>query len=360
MILGPTLNACAAATQARPVHSPAHDTPLLQVLTYASLAPSSHNTQPWRVRLLGQDTADLLIDESRLLTEVDPGGRQAVLSHGAFLEAARQAASSLGHHCHVDLLPSGAPDSPLARIRLDPSDASPKDDALTLLRLRQTNKRAFEDRPIAPGDLRHVLEQVGEPGVAVRAIVEPRQRTALAALCRDAMQIEVRSPARNRELSRWFRLGSAERGQAEDGFGLGQSGVTGFKRWVAETFAISRDDIAAPDSGFSKTAVEMTYDQATSAQAFVVLATRGNDRRSQLRAGAAYLRLHLAATRLGIQVHPLSQATQEYADMTALRHRLQVMAASPTETVQMLLRLGYAAPVEYTPRRRVASLMLNG
>jgi nitroreductase len=360
MILGPTMNACAIATQARPVHAPAHDAPLLQVLTYASLAPSSHNTQPWRVRLVGHDTADLLLDESRLLTEVDPGERQAVLSHGAFLEAARQAAASLGHHCHVDLLPSGAPDSPLARIRLEPSDVSPKGDALTALRLRQTNKRTFEDKSIAPTDLRRLLDQVDEPGVAVRAVVEPRKRRVLAEVCRDAMQIEVQSPARNRELSRWFRLGSAERGQAEDGFGLGQSGVTGFKRWVAENFVLSRDGMDAPDSGFSKTAVEMTYDQAASAQAFVVLATRANDRRTQLRAGAAYLRLHLAATRLGIQVHPLSQATQEYADMTALRHRLHVMAASPGETVQMLLRLGYADPVEYTPRRRVASLMVNG
>src|SRR3712207_9052562 len=49
------------------------------VLNYAVLAPSGHNTQPWRFRL-GERHVDLLADRTSSLPVVDPEDRALVLS----------------------------------------------------------------------------------------------------------------------------------------------------------------------------------------------------------------------------------------------------------------------------------------
>jgi hypothetical protein len=77
-------------------------------------------------------------------------------------------------------------------------------------------------------------------------------------------------------------------------------------------------------------------------------------------AGRAYLRLHLKATELGLQMHPLSQAPQEFAEMKPYydqMHQLLLGRPATQEVVQMLCRVGYCADQPHTPRRELASFM---
>ena len=67
-----------------------------QMLYHASLAPSGHNAQPWRVRVRTPDRWQLGVDPARRLTAVDPHDREAMLSLGAFLENLTQAGQHLG------------------------------------------------------------------------------------------------------------------------------------------------------------------------------------------------------------------------------------------------------------------------
>ena len=69
-------------------------------------------------------------------------------------------------------------------------------------------------------------------------------------------------------------------------------------------------------------------------------------RTREVRAGRAYMRLQLKATELGLQVHPMSQAAQEFAEMKPhyeRMHQLLVDKPAEVETVQMFCRVGYAA-----------------
>ncbi|MEO0917157.1 MAG: twin-arginine translocation pathway signal protein, partial [Pseudomonadota bacterium] len=69
-----------------------------------------------------------------------------------------------------------------------------------------------------------------------------------------------------------------------------------------------------------------------------------------IEAGRRWLRLHLAATSVGVSMQPLSQALQEYPEQSALYAKVHKMLAGEGETVQMLGRIGYAAPVGPSPR----------
>ena len=79
-------------------------------------------------------------------------------------------------------------------------------------------------------------------------------------------------------------------------------------------------------------------------------------RSAEVNAGRAYMRLQLKATELGLQIHPMSQAPQEFAEMKPLYDELHTRLlgkSAQEETVQMFCRIGYCAAQQHTPRRAV-------
>ncbi|MEM7318484.1 MAG: twin-arginine translocation pathway signal protein, partial [Pseudomonadota bacterium] len=63
-----------------------------------------------------------------------------------------------------------------------------------------------------------------------------------------------------------------------------------------------------------------------------------------------WVRVNLVATELGLGVQPMSQALQEYPEMSDLYADVHQMLASQGQTVQMLGRLGYGPDVPQSPR----------
>jgi hypothetical protein len=93
---------------------------------------------------------------------------------------------------------------------------------------------------------------------------------------------------------------------------------------------------------------------------YLWLGSSGNDRATQVASGRAYVRMHLQATAAGADMHPLSQALQEFPEMRgpyAAIHR--AVGLDPrTSTLQMLSRVGVAAaPDNPSPRRDLGTLI---
>ena len=78
-----------------------------EILYYASLAPNAHNVQPWRLTYnKNEQRFTLAFDSSKALPHIDPAGREAWISLGAFLENFRQAATAFGMQAEIDILSS--------------------------------------------------------------------------------------------------------------------------------------------------------------------------------------------------------------------------------------------------------------
>ena len=90
----------------------------LRVIELACRAPSVHNSQPWRWRVVDDATIELYADRRRQLQVSDPSGRNLALSCGAALHHAFVAAQALGLTAAVDLMPSRDNENLLARISL--------------------------------------------------------------------------------------------------------------------------------------------------------------------------------------------------------------------------------------------------
>lgn len=334
------------------------------ILSYARFAPSSHNSQPWLVELVDEDHLDVYVDQTRLLNEVDPNARQAHVSLGCFLENLIVAARHRGRAPTTTYFPEGeygretVEDRPVARIHLTDEEADDQE-LFEPIAERRTNKRIFEQgRAIPSVELAKLHNSNVEENVRIELFEEAETREELTELCRRAMEVEVSSRERNRELARWFRLSDEELLDRCDGFSIAHSGSSGIAKWFTETFILNRERIENPNGMFARQAISMAEKQAGSASAFALVATNGNTRLDQLLAGRSYQVLQLKATRLGIATHPLSQPIEEYTDMGQVRSDFhEATGLSEGETAQMFLRLGYAESVPHTPRRPVDAII---
>ena len=96
------------------------------LLSYAILAPHSHNLQSWIADLGTPGEISLYCDLHRLLPQTDPLSRQIMMSHGAFLELLDLSARERGLRAEISLFPQGSfgPEKldtrPVAQVRLTP------------------------------------------------------------------------------------------------------------------------------------------------------------------------------------------------------------------------------------------------
>jgi hypothetical protein len=74
---------------------------LTRLLTAAALAPSGHNTQPWRFSVEGERIT-ILPDPSRRLPVVHPDDHALYISLGCAVENLMVAARGEGYHAEVD------------------------------------------------------------------------------------------------------------------------------------------------------------------------------------------------------------------------------------------------------------------
>ncbi len=332
-----------------------------RILSYAILAPNPHNRQPWLVDLRTAGRIVLYCDRTRLLPHTDPYSRQIVIGHGTFLELLDMAAAAEGYRATITYFPKGAfgprtvDDRPVAEITLK-KDPSRKTDPLFKQALsRHTNRETYDsDRPLGAGRIAALRRLAIDPAVRLDLTADAGRLAKLRRLATAALIKEIRLPAKFGETIEVMRLGAAEIAEHRDGIS-----INGPMMWWLRRFGLlSREAMRDPASTSFEVGLDMARDQGGSAMAFAWLTTQDNARATQLRAGRAYLRLHLKTTELGLAQHPMSQLLQEYSEMAELQARfLKAVGAESGQTVQMLVRLGHAAPAGPAPRRRLGDMI---
>jgi hypothetical protein len=75
-----------------------------ELLSVAIHAPSPHNVQPWRVRIINDNESELYIDSSRTLPKEDVTGSFIICAMGMFIEALTILAARKSYKLHFELL----------------------------------------------------------------------------------------------------------------------------------------------------------------------------------------------------------------------------------------------------------------
>lgn len=325
----------------------------VRALSYAVLAPNAHNRQPWSVDLSEPDALTLYCDLDRRLPQTDPFDRQITVSLGCFTELFTLAAAEEGFGVDVDVFPDGEPSPRLdarsvAHLRLVPGAGTP-DPLFAQILDRHTNKEPFDvARTVSPIDVNGILSASGASGpLQAGSTLEDAKILQLRDLTWRGHEIESFTARTMQESIDLMRIGKAEVLANPDGIDL--SGPLFETLNVAGL--LTRDQLADTGSTAFQQGLDAYREMIFSAMGYVWLISDGDTRAEQIAAGRAYVRMHLEATARGIDMHPLSQALQEYEEIAALYDEAKVaLGARPTQTVQMLARIGYGPTINASPR----------
>ncbi len=336
-------------------------------LGHAILAPSPHNRQPWLVDLREPDAIVLHVDRSRLLPETDPWFRQIMIGQGTFIEALALALRQRGLVPVVTLFPQGefearsVDDRPVARIGWSEPGAAAgavADPLFAQLRHRVTAKVDYDTaRTVDPTVLARLAGAFAEPSVRFDSTVAPDRLVALRTLCIDAAKVELLTRRTVMESIALTRVGPAEIARHRDGISLNAP----FVRLIDALGGFDRAKPPAEGSAAYRQMMSRFEGHSRTATGFFWLATEPT-RRAEVAAGRAYLRVQLRATELGLQVHPMSQAPQEFEEMQQHHQRMRALllgsaAADARTVVQMFCRVGYCTPTQHSPRRPLDDLL---
>jgi nitroreductase len=305
------------------------------LLRYAILAPSSHNTQPWTFAVDRVDQVSVYADASRWLRVADADKRELFISVGCALENLVVAAEHFGYTTQVSYFPAPADESLVAtvRMRCNGDPASPRSPHLfDAIVARHTNHETFTARPIPGPQLEWLRACCFEPDIRLFLTEDPDIRRRADELVVESDARQFADPAYREELAYW----------------IGQ-GVFGTPWLMAQIAKLAVAYINLGSSVASKDSEVLM-----SAPMLALLASRENDRASQVRVGQAFERIYLTATALGIAIRPMSQVLELPEQKEKLAKLLRVADACP----QQPFLLGYANPAEHhTPRRPLEDVL---
>ena len=341
-------------------------------LSHAILAPSPHNLQPWLVDLREANTITLYVDRSRLLPMTAPHYRQIMIGQGTFIEALVLALQERGVEAQVTLFPYGESpphqldERPVARIHWQLSSGTPTRDALFAQILRRhTSKVDYDTTRLVPDEILQALKSSQtNPDVHFDSTTAPARLNALRRLCWESALAEIRTPRTVMESLKLIRIGPHEISMHRDGISINApvpralDALGGFDRSQPPAEGSQAfQQMSSHFAGYSRSAMGFVWlSTPTAANA----ATK-RLRAAEVAAGRAYMRLQLKATELGLQMHPMSQAPQEFTEMQPYYERLHsLLLGKPAsiETVQMFCRIGYGSNTPPEPRRSVTDIIL--
>jgi hypothetical protein len=321
---------------------------LARLIALAGRAPSVHNTQPWTFR--SHDGAvELFADQERKLIQVDPAGREMLISCGAALFGLRLGLRMLGYLPRAELLPEPGRPEFVGRVRVagDAAISRHESELLAAVHHRHTHRG-----PFAPGEVSARLvaglrmDAAAEQAELV-VLDRPQQLTELIDLVAQAAAEQAADPGIAAELRKWVRpVGT----QARDGvpaFGHAPvtpaadpaAGADSLHRWLPRREFGSPGDARSGGHPPSVTAV---------------LTTAGDSPADWIRAGQALHKILLHAASRWVFASLQSQPIESPSVRAQVRARLGL-----TGEPQLLLQFGRSNTAPAIARRP-ASETLRG
>lgn len=299
------------------------------------LAPSSHNTQPWRFRTT-DSTVDLFADRRRSLPVNDPDDRELTISCGCALFNMRVAAANYGIPVVVDLLPDATESDWLARVSVDSQERPPSTEVglYDYIEHRHTYHKRFAPKTVDSAIIDQLIEAASTEGAWLKPIVTDEERRAVSALVAEGDAIQWSNPDWRRELAEWMR-------PQWRGDGLP---VPAFAAPVAR-FVVRTWNIGGRVGG-------RDHKRAETAPVLAILGTERDDIRDWLLVGQALQRVLLTACKVGLQASYLNQPVQ----VASLRQKLRNLAGG--RWPQIVLCLGRPlSGASASPRRPVEEVL---
>jgi hypothetical protein len=310
-----------------------------ELVRFATLAPSSHNTQCWRFAVEGKGLA-ILPDLSRRCPAVDPDDHHVFVTLGCAAENLAHAA--LAHGLHAETRFDPARGAIVVALTPTPAQASPLYQAITA---RQCTRGDYDGKPLSTDELM-LLERAGTSnGVRMLLLTE---RPAMERVLDHVLQgntAQLADPAFVKELKTWIRFNGSAAVRTRDGLYSVCSGSPNIPSWIGNA---AFGWFFTPKGENDKIARQMR-----NAAGIAVFIGEAADKAHWVAVGRAYERFALQATALGIRNAFLNQPVEVAAVRSPFAAALGIAGQRP----DLVVRFGRGPTLPPSLRRPVESVM---
>lgn len=194
------------------------------IASLARLAPTPHNTQPFRIRPRDDRNADLIAITDRFLPREDHGNRYVLAAFGTFAASLEHAARHFGRtltvtpllELDVTTVTTRGPRVILGGATITGECAPAPSDRL--LEVRRTSRLPYHDRAVNRDAIDSLVGVAARGGHRLIAYDDPNVVTPLLRLNAEAVVDNLQLDDEREEIRRWYRLGATP----QDGDGLWQ------------------------------------------------------------------------------------------------------------------------------------------
>ena len=314
-----------------------------KVLYYASLAGSSHNSQPWKVVVTGNRLIRLYADTTRELPVVDPARRELYISLGAFIENLTLSAGNLGYVSNVKLNDNDKSSMLVAEIHLN--KAIPTGFDLSLIERRMTLRIPFNKNPIIETDVNQIVSPYPQ-NIRYYSATSVEGRF-IAEKTMSAYNHQAYNNLAQAELAKWIRFSNKDVKEKKDGLTTAGMQINWLGGFFVRHFYKPED---SKKESFIKAGIEKTKKQVLGCGGWIVIIASDNSVNEWLKLGRIYQTIHLTCTKLHIGFQPMNQIVEEDKYKNEVTKYLGIK-----NELMFVARVGYIdrTPVPVSPRRPV-------
>lgn len=339
--------------------------PILKAIAIGLNAPSAHNTQSWKFKIVNNKEALLYVDENKLLLATDPLARQIHISAGCFLEALSIGCSAIGHEPSIEFLVDdkytfeSIGKMPIASIKLKENNKVTKHKLFDSIFERSMNRTNYNGKLINNEEFETLKKDCVIENSSLVFVNDPNMMRQFGQIFKDAMRIESKTLATNEETRKMFRFNDDEAKKHRDGITFDGNGLTGIKKVFAQAFTKNTFE-----NWNSPNIVEKGLDKfnksVDSSKGFIMIISEQNDFESQIQVGRDLYQYCLALTKNGFYMHPLNQANEEFKEMDELRKSLDKLAGiSNNQKIQIIARIGRAEKPYKSYRKHLKDFIIT-
>ena len=312
----------------------------LDFIRLATLAPNSHNTQPWRFRI-GAEHVEILPDFSRRTPAVDPDNHHLFVSLGCAAENLALAAGVSGRPGALSFNPTND-GSVMLTFGGEPTVNSALFDAIPQ---RQSTRAEYDGRPVGPPALRALAIAAEMPGIDLVLITDRPQIDRVRDLVLAGNSAQMADAAFVRELKSWLRFSPRQALATGDGLFSATTGNPTLPSWLGP---LVLDMVFKADAENDKYARQLR-----SSAGVAVFVSARDDKEHWVRAGRACQRFALQATALGLKHAFVNQPVE----VASLRPELAALVGMTGRRPDIVMRFGYGPALPYSARRPVEAVL---
>ena len=311
-----------------------------ELVRCATLAPSGHNTQPWKFHI-ERGSISMLPDFNRRTSVVDPDDHHLFVSLGCALENMAQASKAYGLQSMAQF--DAAKD--VMTVRLEPTRAlaSPLFYAIAH---RQCTRGIYDGLPLAASELKELARAGSGNGVSVLLFDAKADIETLLQLVIDGNTAQLNDAAFTKELKQWIRFSGGEAVEKSDGLYALSSGNPSVPRWLGSPMFDMLFNAKSENDKYAK--------QTRSSAGIAVFVSEVDDKTHWLEAGRCYERFALQATAFGIRNAMLNQAVE----VPQQRQKLAAWLGAKGGRPDLVVRFGRGTTLPQSLRRNLQDVLI--